>query len=85
MEIGGLVDRLAITDAEILIADYKTDRAPPATPEAIPAPYLRQLAAYRAILSQIHPTLPITCLLIWTATAAPMVVPPSLLTRHAPA
>jgi ATP-dependent helicase/nuclease subunit A len=85
VEIGGLVDRLAITDAEILIADYKTDRTPPATPEAIPAPYLRQLAAYRAILSQIHPTLPITCLLIWTATATPMTVPPALLTRHAPA
>jgi ATP-dependent helicase/nuclease subunit A len=85
VEIGGLVDRLAITDEQILVADYKTDRLPPATPEDIPAAYLRQLAAYRAILAQIHPHLPITCLLIWTATASPMTVPSALLTRHAPA
>ncbi len=83
-EIGGLVDRLAVTDRKILIADYKTDRAPPETADDIPAAYLRQLAAYAAILTEIFPNLPVECLLIWTETAAPMPIPPSLIARHAP-
>jgi ATP-dependent helicase/nuclease subunit A len=84
-EIGGLVDRLAVTPTAILVADYKTDRNPPATPDAIPAAYLRQLAAYSAILQQIFPKLPVNCTLIWTETAAPMAIPETLLARHAPA
>jgi ATP-dependent helicase/nuclease subunit A len=84
VEIGGLVDRLAISPEKILIADYKTNRAPPAAPEAIPAAYLGQLAAYRAILQQIYPNRPVDCILIWTETAAVMPVPPVLLACHAP-
>jgi ATP-dependent helicase/nuclease subunit A len=84
-EIGGLVDRLAITQTAILLADYKTDRTPPASPADIPAAYLRQLAAYSAILQQIFPNLPVECTLIWTETATPMPVPSHLLVRHAPA
>jgi ATP-dependent helicase/nuclease subunit A len=83
-EIGGLIDRLAIGEAEILLADYKTDRAPPPAPEHIPPGYLRQLAAYRALLSQIHPTHQIKCILIWTESAVPMEVPSELLDAHAP-
>jgi ATP-dependent helicase/nuclease subunit A len=84
-EIGGLVDRLAVTPTAILLADYKTDRAPPASPADIPAAYLRQLAAYSAILQQIFPNLPVECTLIWTETATPMQIAPHLLARHAPA
>ncbi len=85
VEIGGLIDRLAVGADEILIADYKTNRAPPLTPAEIPPAYLRQLAAYRAILAQIYPRRPITCLLIWTETAVVMKVPEAMLARHAPA
>jgi ATP-dependent helicase/nuclease subunit A len=85
VQIGGLVDRLAVTAERVLIADYKTDHAPPATPEQIPPEYLRQLAAYRAILRQIYPDRPIDCLLIWTETAAAMPVASDLLASHAPA
>jgi ATP-dependent helicase/nuclease subunit A len=84
-EIGGLVDRLAVTEGGVIIADYKTNRHPPETPEAIPENYLRQLAAYEAILSQIYPDKQINCVLIWTANAHVMPVPHALLTRHAPA
>jgi ATP-dependent helicase/nuclease subunit A len=84
VEIGGLIDRLAIGPDKILVADYKTDRQPPADPEAIPPAYLRQLAAYRALLAQIYPAHPIHCILIWTETARPMPVPDSLLLAHAP-
>ena len=84
VEMAGLVDRLGVGPAEILLADYKTDRAPPADAAAIPAAYARQLAAYRAILGQIFPGRPITCLLIYTETAAVLTVPPGLLDSHAP-
>jgi ATP-dependent helicase/nuclease subunit A len=85
MEIGGLIDRLAIGETEILVADYKTDRQPPASADAIPPAYLRQLAAYAALLAQIYPSHSITCVLIWTESAIPMLVPRDLLAGHAPA
>ncbi len=83
VEIGGLIDRLAIAPEKILIADFKTDRQPPDRPEAVPAAYLRQLAAYRALLMQIYPSRHIQCTLIWTETATPMHLPESLLAAHA--
>jgi ATP-dependent helicase/nuclease subunit A len=85
VEIGGLIDRLAVGPSKILVADFKTDRQPPANPNAIPPAYLRQLAAYRALLAQIYPAHAIQCVLIWTETARPMPVPESLLLGHAPA
>ncbi|MDE8348874.1 MAG: double-strand break repair helicase AddA [Acidocella sp.] len=84
VEIGGLVDRLAVQDNAILLADYKTDRLPPTNPAAVPPAYLRQLAAYQAVLEQIFPAKRISCLLIWTETATIMALPPTLLVRHAP-
>jgi ATP-dependent helicase/nuclease subunit A len=84
-EIGGLIDRLAVGARKILVADYKTDRQPPPNPGSIPPAYLRQLAAYRALLAQIYPAHHIQCVLIWTETASPMRVPESLLAGHAPA
>lgn len=85
VEIGGLVDRLAVTQSRVMIADYKTDRAPPDAPAAIPPGYLRQLAAYRAILAQIYPRHGVECLLIWTQSARAMKVPDEMLDAHAPA
>jgi ATP-dependent helicase/nuclease subunit A len=85
VEVGGLVDRLAVGPGKILLADYKTDRAPPATADAVPPAYVRQLSAYEAILRQIFPAKQITCLLIWTENATLMELPPPLLARHAPA
>ena len=36
VEIGGLVDRLAVTEDCVTLADFKTDRAPPAQVAEIP-------------------------------------------------
>jgi ATP-dependent helicase/nuclease subunit A len=82
--VGGLVDRLAVLPGEVLIADYKTGRAPPATAAGVPVLYLRQMAAYRAVLAAIHPDRPARCLLVWTAGPAVMELPPAALERHAP-
>jgi ATP-dependent helicase/nuclease subunit A len=85
VEIGGLVDRLAVTANRVILADYKTDRTPPAGVEDVPVGYLRQLAAYRAILMQIYPQHAVDCLLIWTEAARAMPIPAALLQAQAPA
>ena len=63
--VAGVLDRLAVTGDAVLIADYKTNRPPPAMP---PEAYVAQLALYRAVLGQIYPGKPIRAALIWTET-----------------
>ena len=82
--IGGLVDRLAVLPDAVLVADYKTNRDPPATPDTVPVLYLRQMAAYRAVLRVVFPGRAVSCALVWTIGAHVMPLPDSLLDRHAP-
>jgi ATP-dependent helicase/nuclease subunit A len=77
--INGRIDRLVITDSEILVVDYKTDRPAPATVEGVGEAYIAQMAAYRAVLSQRWPNRPIRCLLVWTDGPQLMEIPPSAL------
>ncbi len=81
--ISGQVDRLAILPDRVLIADYKTG-VPPADAASVPVLYLRQMAAYRALLALLYPNRPQTCVLIWTDGPTVMILPPALLDRHAP-
>ncbi len=83
--IGGVMDRIAVLPGQILMADFKTSREPPENPADAPVAYLRQMAAYRAVLRGVFPGRAITCVLIWTRAARVMVLPDSLLDRHAPA
>ncbi len=85
VEIGGLIDRLVVQPSLIMLADFKTDRRPPTDISLVPAPYLRQLAAYSLILKEIFPKTPLFCQLIWTETGNCMPVSDELLARHAPA
>jgi ATP-dependent helicase/nuclease subunit A len=62
----GQVDRLAITPEEILVIDYKTNRAPPRDAGATPPLYVAQMAAYRALLRAIYPGRRVRCFLMWT-------------------
>ena len=82
--IGGLVDRLAVFPDHVLVADYKTNRDPPARAEDTPVLYLRQMAAYRAVLAEIFPGRAVVCALVWTRTAQVVILPPDLLAQHAP-
>ena len=82
--IGGLVDRLAIFPDRVLLADYKTNRDPPRRAEDTPVLYLRQMAAYRAVLAKIFPGRAVVCALVWTRTARVVILPPDLLAPHAP-
>jgi ATP-dependent helicase/nuclease subunit A len=82
--IGGLVDRLAVLPDRVLLADYKTNREPPATAAATPVLYLRQMAAYRAVLAGVFPGRTVTCALVWTRAGRVDLLPAALLDAHAP-
>ncbi len=67
--VSGQIDRLVVTQNEVLIVDFKTNHAPPATAAAAPQAYIRQLALYRAVLSALYPQHAIRAALLWTETA----------------
>ena len=82
--ISGQVDRLLVTPEEVLVVDYKTNRPPPAAVEGVAALYLRQMAAYRALLRAIYPGRRVRAALLWTEGARLMPLPDGLLDAHAP-
>jgi len=83
--VGGLVDRMAVLPDRVLVADFKTNRHAPEHVEDTPVMYLRQLAAYRAVLRGIFPDRPVRCALIWTRAARVAMLPDELLDAHDPA
>jgi ATP-dependent helicase/nuclease subunit A len=68
--ITGTVDRLLVTPDRIGFVDFKTGRNAPAGPDSIPAPHLRQMAAYVAALEVIFPGRKIDAALLYTAGPA---------------
>lgn len=68
--ISGRIDRLAVSDEEVTLVDFKTNRNPPQTPEKAPLSHRAQLAIYREILKPLYPGKSITCLLVYTETGA---------------
>jgi ATP-dependent helicase/nuclease subunit A len=81
--ISGQVDRLAVTDREVLVIDYKSNRPPPGDVSRTPALYLRQMAAYRSVLERIYPGKSIRCAILWTAAPALFELPPAMLDPYA--
>ncbi len=57
----GTIDRLVVADDIVHVVDFKSGR-PPA---GIPLPYLRQLALYRAALTDIFPGREVAAHLVW--------------------
>ncbi len=65
-QVNGRVDRMAVTDTDVLILDFKTNRPPPRREDDVSLIYLAQLALYRAAAMRIFPGKRIVCGLIWT-------------------
>lgn len=82
--VAGQVDRLVVEPHRVLVLDYKTNRPPPAAPDQVAPLYLRQMAAYRAVLRQAFPGRAVDCALVWTYGARLMLLPGDLLDQHAP-
>jgi ATP-dependent helicase/nuclease subunit A len=66
VHVSGQIDRLAITQDAVLIADFKTNRPAPRRIEDVPRLYLTQLALYRALLTKLYPDKSVRAALIWT-------------------
>ena len=76
--ISGQIDRLVVSESEVLVVDFKTNHAPPGIAAEAPRSYVRQLALYRAVLGRLYPRLPVRAALLWTET-------PELMEISAPA
>jgi ATP-dependent helicase/nuclease subunit A len=79
VRVSGQIDRLAVSDDAVLIADFKTDRLPPARVEEAPQSYVRQLALYRAVLERLYPGRPIRAALVFTEIPVLMEISPAML------
>jgi ATP-dependent helicase/nuclease subunit A len=82
--VNGQIDRLAIDTDAIHLVDFKTSRLPPASVEQTPVAYLRQLAAYSALLESRFPGREIRASLVWTDTLSVVRIPSELLAAHVP-
>ncbi|MGP8231168.1 MAG: double-strand break repair helicase AddA [Methylovirgula sp.] len=64
-DVLGQIDRIAESEDEVILADYKTGA--PMAAAATPDSYLAQMALYRALLAPLWPGKSLRCLLIWTS------------------
>jgi ATP-dependent helicase/nuclease subunit A len=82
--VAGTVDRLLIAPDRIRIVDFKTARRPPATLAEVPTATLRQMAAYVAALSAIHPGRVVEAAILYTAAPQLIALPDTVLERYKP-
>jgi ATP-dependent helicase/nuclease subunit A len=80
--VAGQVDRLVVTDAAVLIADYKTNRPAPQRIDEVPRAYVRQLALYRAVLGMLYPERTVRAAVIWTETLDLMEISAALMDQE---
>ncbi|MBQ8465217.1 MAG: double-strand break repair helicase AddA [Alphaproteobacteria bacterium] len=67
--ISGQIDRLVVLEKEVWIVDFKTNRPAAHSPQEVQQAYIKQLAAYKALLTRIYPLHTIKTFLLWTDTA----------------
>ncbi|WGD29556.1 double-strand break repair helicase AddA [Ancylobacter sp. WKF20] len=65
--VSGRIDRLAVTENRVLVADFKTDRHVPARAADLPAAHVRQVAVYARLLRKLFPGKEIGAVLVYTA------------------
>ncbi|MEZ6000827.1 double-strand break repair helicase AddA [Hyphomonas sp.] len=77
--INGRVDRLVVSDKEVLIVDFKTDQPAPDTPEGVGDSYMLQMAVYWAVLKEAYEKLHVRAALCWTDGPKLMPLPEEML------
>jgi ATP-dependent helicase/nuclease subunit A len=82
--LSGQIDRILVTDKEVLIIDYKTNRPPPKRPEDVSPLYLKQMAAYKNVIHNIYPNHLIKCALLWTDGPVLMPLSENMLDPYTP-
>lgn len=66
IEVSGRVDRLARLGNRLLLADFKTDRSPPAAVEDVGDAYVGQLALYAEALRRAMPGVGVEAMVVYT-------------------
>ncbi len=66
--VSGKIDRLSVSDNEVLIVDYKTNRPAPRELGSVPRKYLAQMALYRDLIRPIYPGKSVRAALLFTET-----------------
>jgi ATP-dependent helicase/nuclease subunit A len=74
----GTIDRLLVTDDQVLAVDFKSNLLIPATIAEVPEGLLRQMAAYHAALCQVYPEKRVEVALLWTRNAQLMPIEPDI-------
>ncbi len=77
--VNGRVDRLVVTQDEVLIVDFKTDQPAPDRPEEVADTYRAQMAAYWAVLRRAYPGRSVRTALCWTDGPRLMFLPEDML------
>ena len=77
--VNGRVDRLVVTQEEVLIVDFKTDQPAPESPEEVAETYRAQMAAYWAVLRRAYPGRKVQTALCWTDGPRLMFLPEEML------
>ncbi len=77
--ISGRMDRLVVEPERVLVVDFKTNRPAPASIAEADGAYIRQMAAYCAVLGETFPGRRIEAALLWTDGPKLMAVPENMI------
>ncbi|WOI53500.1 double-strand break repair helicase AddA [Parvularcula sp. LCG005] len=75
----GQVDRLLVTDDEVLVLDYKTHRPPPESVDDMAPAIRRQMRIYAQLLARLYPGRTIRAAILWTHVPRLMPIPAEML------
>ena len=77
--VSGQIDRLAVLEDEVIVADYKTMRPAPARAKDVPQDHVAQLAVYGRAMEELWPEKRLRALVIFTATPQVVEIPQDML------
>ena len=82
--IAGSIDRLLVSETEVLAVDFKTGSRVPAGIDAVPPAHLAQMGAYAAALARVFPGRTVRAGLLYTAGPRLIELPQAVLAQWQP-
>ncbi len=77
--VSGKIDRLVVTENEVLIVDYKTNSSSPTALDEVPNAYIMQLALYRTLFKPLYPDKTVSAALLFIEAPRLIVLPTAIL------